>query len=383
VSWDKQRELQSMKILYRILLTGLLALPLISAAESRWYDQSIADKGNVLFQQNCASCHGVNGESTTEWKTADSNGKYPPPPLNGTAHTWHHPKQQLEQTIREGGIKLGGLMPAFEEKLSDQEIDAVIAFFQSKWPEDTYQKWADRFQTSAAAGEATSQQAENTLPAENKFTNLLQLRLGNKPVSDPVKTPVDGIYQVQFGSQFGYLSENGRYVFVGEMIDLQTGENLTALVKGQAAIAELNQVALEDKVIFSAKGEEKAVLNIFTDTTCPYCKKLHAEVDKLQQAGISVHYLPYPRGGEKGPGYQELKQVWCASNKPEAMSIAKGLEVGDLPAGDCEAGKFVDAGHALGIKVGINGTPSLFLSNGENINGYVPYPELIPMVLKN
>ena len=229
----------------------------------------------------------------------------------------------------------------------------------------------------------TEPQPASTQSVENKMTNLLRLRLGNRPVSDPVKTPVDGIYATRFGGQYGYLTQNGRYVFVGELIDLETGQNLTDRAKGKTAITELNKVALADKVIFPANGEEKAVLNVFTDTSCPYCVKLHEEVGKLQDAGISVHYLPYPRGGRQGPGYQALKQVWCAEDKPKAMSIAKGLEPGDLPAGDCEKGQFVDQGQALGIKVGVNGTPSLFKSDGENIQGYVPYQELIPRVLNN
>jgi thiol:disulfide interchange protein DsbC len=290
----------------------------------------------------------------------------------------------LKKTIQEGGAKLGGLMPPFEDKLSDKDIDAAIAYFQSKWPDDVYQKWADRFLTSgnppviAEAKKSTEAQS-----SENPMTNLLRLRLGSKAVSDPIKTPVDGIYQTQFGSQYGYLSQDGRYIFIGSMVDLKTGTNLTNLAKGKTAITELNRVALDDKVIFPAKGEEKAVLNVFTDTACPYCKKLHEQVGKLQEAGISIHYLPYPRGGRQGPGYQSLKQVWCAKDKPEAMGIAKGLDIGDLPSGDCAKGKFVDEGYALGNRVGLKGTPSLFKSNGENIEGFVPYQELIPMVLNN
>ena len=368
-----------MRILYRILFTGLLALPSISAAESRWYNQSNVDRGSALFRQNCASCHGANAEATPDWKKTDSNGKYPPPPLNGTAHAWHHSKELLKNTIREGGAKLGGLMPPFEEKLSDEDLDAVIAYFQSKWPDDVYQKWAGRFQ----AGDIPPIGATAKQTSENNMTDLLRLRLGNRNVSDPVKTPVDGIYQTQFGNQYAYLTQDGRYIFIGKLIDLETGKNLTDIARGKTAIAELNKVSLEDKVIFPAKGEEKAVLNVFTDTTCPYCKKLHEQVGKLQEAGISIHYLPYPRGGRQGPGYESLKQVWCAEDKLEAMGIAKGLDIGDLPAGDCEKGNFVDQGYALGNRVGVKGTPSLFKSNGENIEGYVPYRELIPMVLNN
>lgn len=125
------------------------------------------------------------------------------------------------------------------------------------------------------------------------------------------------------------------------------------------------------------------VLNVFTDTSCPYCKKLHEEMAKLQDAGISIHYLPYPRGGKQGPRYQTLKQVWCAKDKAKALTIAKGLDVGDLPAGNCIDGKLVDKGHILGNRVGVTGTPALFKSSGEKIEGYVPYKQLIPMVLKN
>jgi len=358
-------------------------LPTVLQAESRWYDEPAVDRGSVLFKQNCASCHGVNAEATADWKKTDSNGKYPPPPLNGTAHAWHHSKDLLIKTIREGGTKLGGVMPAFEGKFSDRDLDDLVAYFQSKWPDDLYEKWSARFLSTKAPAIEPIQQTVNTASAEDNMTRLLRLRIGNRTIPDPVKTPVEGIYQTQIGGQYGYLTQNGRYVFVGELIDLETGQNLTGLAKGKTTLTELNKVALADKVIFPAKGEEKAVLNIFTDTSCPYCKKLHEEVGKLQDAGISVHYLPYPRGGQQGPGYQTLKQVWCAEDKPKAMNIAKGVETGDLPAADCEKGKFVDQGHALGIKVGVSGTPSLFKSNGENIQGYVPYQELIPRVLNN
>ena len=187
----------------------------------------------------------------------------------------------------------------------------------------------------------------------------------------------------RFGSKYGYLTEDGRYLFMGNLIDLASGQNLTNIAKGKSALAAINKFAFEDKTVFPAIGEEKAVLNIFTDTSCPYCQKLHSEVSNLQAAGISVHYLPFPRGGSQGPGYATLKQVWCASDRAKAMNIAKGLEQGDLPAGDCADAKLVDLGYALGNRAGVTGTPALCKSNGEIIQGYVPYQELIPRVLNN
>ncbi|MBT8435362.1 MAG: cytochrome c [Gammaproteobacteria bacterium] len=111
------------------------------AATERWFNQDIVDYGDSLFQQNCAVCHGVNAEGTKEWKKTDANGNYPPPPLDGSAHAWHHSIAQLARSIKEGGIKLGGVMPAFGDELSNQEVLALIAFFQSKWPDEVYNVW--------------------------------------------------------------------------------------------------------------------------------------------------------------------------------------------------------------------------------------------------
>ena len=301
---NKQRVYKAAMNLIRFgMLLGLL-LATTAQAESRWYDQADIDKGATLFKQNCAACHGLNGEGTADWKKTDANGNYPPPPLNGTAHTWHHSKELLKMTILEGGARLGGLMPGFKDKLTDKEIDAVIAFFQSKWSDKIYANWAGRNKDSGvqSIGNVEGDSGQETSANANKMTQLLELRLGSSNYSEPVETPVKGIFMTKFGSDYGYLTEDGRYLIVGKLIDLKQGKNLTDISRRSTAIVEINKVALSDKAIFPANGEEKAVLNIFTDTSCPYCKQLHSEVRYLQQAGISVHYLPYPRGGNRGPG---------------------------------------------------------------------------------
>ena len=134
-------------------------------------------------------------------------------------------------------------------------------------------------------------------------------------------------------------------------------------------------------MIFAAKGESKATLNVFPDTSCPYCQKLHSEVDKLQEAGITVRYLPYPRGGQNGPGYDTLKSVWCAEDRNQALTDAKNNRFDDLPPGDCAQAAMIDRGYRAGNQVGIRGTPALIKSNGEKIEGYVPYLELIPQLV--
>jgi thiol:disulfide interchange protein DsbC len=376
------------RLLFTItVLTLVVAAVLVltpARGEGRWYDQQVVEKGNRLFQQNCASCHKPNAEGTPDWKQTNEQGQYPPPPLNGSAHAWHHDMETLRRTIREGGAKLGGVMPPFEQKLTGEEIDALIAYFQSKWPDDLYRKWADRFKANDIEPIAPQDEPDVAKSAQAPdITHWLQQRLGNVQIPQPVKTEVEGIYQLQLGGREAYLTRDGRYVFTGDLIDLKTGTNLTESSRRTRASDELQGYPAQDQIVFPALGMERARIHVFTDTTCPYCKKLHAEAPQLQQAGIAIAYLAYPRGGKTGPGYPSMKQVWCAKDRQQAMSIAKGVELGELPGGDCEAAAAVDTGYELGNRLGITGTPAIFLPSGQRVDGYVPHEQLINMVLSS
>ena len=107
----------------------------------RWYSEAQVSAGAPLYQTWCAACHGSDGSATPDWRILDENGNYPPPPLNGTAHTWHHPLEMLDHTIANGGIEYGGVMPGFGQVLDEDERHAIIAWCQSLWPDDIYEKW--------------------------------------------------------------------------------------------------------------------------------------------------------------------------------------------------------------------------------------------------
>ena len=214
------------------------------------------------------------------------------------------------------------------------------------------------------------------------ITRLLKLRLGTNQVEPATETGVEGVYMTRFGNKFAYLIEGGRYVFIGDMVDLKEARNMTEVARRDLVVQELESYGDDKKIIFPAVNEERAVLNVFTDTSCGYCQQLHSEVKFLQEAGISVHYYPFPRGGARGPGYSDLRKVWCAEDRLEAMSIAKGTAAGSLGDADtCEQAQYVDDGYLLGNRIGINGTPALFAADGAKFNGYVPYQQLIPQLV--
>ncbi len=98
-------------------------------------------RGRELYLKNCTVCHGLSAEGAPNWQQRDEDGKFPAPPLNGTGHAWHHPHHALVDTIKNGTIRLGGKMPPWKDRLSDEEINLIILWFQSQWPPELYQAW--------------------------------------------------------------------------------------------------------------------------------------------------------------------------------------------------------------------------------------------------
>lgn len=109
---------------------------------TRLYSAEQIAEGKTVFEHHCQICHGKNAVGETmEWQIAREDGTFPAPPLDGSAHAWHHSSSVLLGTINRGGIVLGGRMPAFKDALSDEQKISVLAFIQSLWPEEVFQIW--------------------------------------------------------------------------------------------------------------------------------------------------------------------------------------------------------------------------------------------------
>ena len=133
-------------------MKNLLFIPLIillagcNPEEKNKNSGSTVLLGENIYNKNCLSCHGPKGQGLAkDWKVKDENGNYPAPPLNGTAHTWHHSPEQLLYTINQGGVEMGGQMPAFEKRLTEEEKKALIEYMYSLWPKEIQEKYDDRF----------------------------------------------------------------------------------------------------------------------------------------------------------------------------------------------------------------------------------------------
>ena len=149
-SWRLSRPSWREPSLHRVAGAACLGLAVAVAAPGpavaaepleRWYGRSRVESGEKVYAAHCAVCHGARGEATPDWRRRESDGTFPPPPLNGTAHTWHHPFKVLARQIKFGAPGGAGKMPPFQGMLTDEEIINVIAWVQSLWPDEIYAQW--------------------------------------------------------------------------------------------------------------------------------------------------------------------------------------------------------------------------------------------------
>jgi len=186
-------------------------------------------------------------------------------------------------------------------------------------------------------------------------------------------SPIDGWYTIQQGSIVAYVSENGRYLLQGDVIDLDAQVNLTEQSRNGARRDLLGALADDDAIVFSP-ANVKHTVTVFTDIDCTYCRKLHSQIDEYLDQGIQVRYMLYPRNGPTSRSWSKSEEVWCAKNRNEALTAAK-LDRG-FETSQCDDVAAISNHYKIGRDIGLSGTPAIVLEDGSLIGGYVPPTEL-------
>jgi mono/diheme cytochrome c family protein len=134
--------INSSSILCAAISGAVFMMPAVPAG-AFFHDEPAVDLGRTLYAANCASCHGTNLEGQPDWQSANEDGTYPAPPHDESGHTWHHGDAMLHDYVKRGGqavlddmgVNFTSGMPGFSDKLTDEEIEAVLDFIKSTWPE--------------------------------------------------------------------------------------------------------------------------------------------------------------------------------------------------------------------------------------------------------
>lgn len=184
-------------------------------------------------------------------------------------------------------------------------------------------------------------------------------------------TPFKDLYEVLLGPNVVYISGDGRYILKGDLLDMQSRENISERERKLARKNVLESLSDRDFIEFSPAGADH-LLYVFTDIECGYCRKLHQDVPELNSKGIGVRYLAYPRGGMGTDASRTMESVWCAKDRQQALTDAKSDKVVEPK----RCNNPVADEYELGRRFGIRGTPAIYTDDGEGLRGYLPPHEI-------
>ncbi|WP_415882550.1 DsbC family protein [Neptuniibacter sp. QD34_54] len=195
--------------------------------------------------------------------------------------------------------------------------------------------------------------------------------------------PLTGLREVELNSgEVLYADDKGEYFLIGKLYRFTDKEGFVDLTERKKSAQRKVQMADLDEeqlVVYKPKGEVKATVNIFTDVDCPYCRKLHAEIPALNEQGVQVNYLAYPRNGTGTGTFKSMVSIWCAEGaegRRQAMDQAKS---GIRPAVKTCDNPVLDQ-LQLGQSVGVTGTPAIIFEDGRLYPGYAPAQQLVNLL---
>ena len=197
-------------------------------------------------------------------------------------------------------------------------------------------------------------------------------------VIDEIKKIDDNFHEIIINKQIYYATNDGKYLIVGNVINLNTKESITENTKMNQRLSIIDSIDMKNYMIFKPKKTDH-ILTIFTDTSCPYCQKLHNEIPDLLENNIEIRYVLFSRNGNDVDAYQQLVSAWCSADKIDAL---EDLFSGDIldDASNCEnpiARNFDFAGS-----LSVEGTPTIFLEDGRIIPGYQNYKNILAFINK-
>lgn len=199
-------------------------------------------------------------------------------------------------------------------------------------------------------------------------------------VESIVESEVPGMYQVQLNQgPLIHVTADGGFFILGDLYSVGPDGfvNLAEKRRSEDRKVAIADVPMTKQIVFPADGEAQSYITVFTDVSCFYCQKLHKEVPELNQRGVEVRYLAYPRQGIGSPGFRQLASAWCADDRLDTLTRLKNRE--ELDENVCP-GNPVAEQFALGQELGVRGTPAIVMPDGEMIPGYRSADDLVGLL---
>ena len=193
-----------------------------------------------------------------------------------------------------------------------------------------------------------------------------------------IKKIDNNFHEIIINNQIYYATNDGKYLIIGNIIDLQTKESITENTKMKQRLSVINGIKKENLVIYKPM-QTKHVITVFTDTSCPYCQKLHNEIPRLLENSIEVRYILFSRNGDGVEAYKQLVYAWCSENKVEAV---ERLFEGEILDDEDSCQNPLNKNSEYASLLSVEGTPTIFLEDGRVIPGYQNSKNIIAFINK-
>ncbi len=204
------------------------------------------------------------------------------------------------------------------------------------------------------------------LADEASVRKLVEAKLGNK-VQSVTRTPYGGLYEVYVDKTLHYTDEKVSFIIYGILIDTKTNRNVTEQRVRKLSALDLRKMPPLDMAIKRVKGDGKRQLMVFSDPMCPFCRKLEAELERINN--VTIYLYPYPLEA-KFPGSTNIaKSIWCSSDKAKAWDdwMLRALR----PSGRTDCANPIEQIDTFATKLTIDTTPTIIFADGGVLRQYV------------
>ncbi len=219
---------------------------------------------------------------------------------------------------------------------------------------------------------------ETQAPPTNEFDRSAIekrfLKIGVAISDAEASEELPGLIELTTNQGTFFTTPDGNYFIPGTLFSLDDNGNYADVIAAKRGpkIVKLLAEREESMIVYKA-AEEKHVITVFTDITCGYCVKLHRNVKELNDMGITVRYLAFPRAGDTSDVGTAMANIWCATDPKDAMTHSKMrsafIAEPEVTDKDCQA--IISDHYQLGRSIGVNGTPAVYTEEGLNIGGYL------------
>ncbi|MFV5190746.1 MULTISPECIES: DsbC family protein [Acinetobacter] len=257
---------------------------------------------------------------------------------------------------------------------------ASTLFVSACSKENSAQKQDALTASAPATGEASTLNERN---AQQRLVSTLEKHFKTASINAKIlavkKTEVPNLYWVSLeGMGSVYATADGQYIIQGDVVRLGDKQlhNVSDALQATENKKHLASLKTEDLIVYPAQGgKAKQVIYVFTDSSCPYCHKLHEHLAEINAKGIEVRYIAWPRGEQFMP---TMQAIWCSKDRKAAFEQATQGQ--PVTAAECK--NPVRDQYQLGLNMGVNGTPAIYNVEGEYLGGYMTPEEIVQRLNK-